>query len=69
MATITIPKREYESLKAAKRKLAVLLGASFFSADKERDVVLERAFGIFKKEYGKKTSISYVNKIRKAWRI
>lgn len=68
MATITIPKREYEDLKAAKRKLFVLLKTPFFTAEKDRSVLLDRAFGIFKKEFGREASLPYVNKMRKAWR-
>ena len=67
MNTVTIPKKEYEILKEARRRFNILFrpplkiraGKSKFSAE---------AFGILKKSFDKKPSTFYVSKMRKSWR-
>lgn len=67
MNTVTIPKKEYEILKEAKRRLEEALGIGAVVKDKKNDLLL-RAFGVLRGNFGKKSSGFYVSKMRKSWR-
>ncbi|OGZ96732.1 MAG: hypothetical protein A3J10_03470 [Candidatus Sungbacteria bacterium RIFCSPLOWO2_02_FULL_54_10] len=59
MDTITIPITEYKRLLRAGRRDE--------KADKKKGFA-DAAFGILRDDFGKESSISYVAKLRKAWR-
>lgn len=66
MNTITITKKEYKKLKEAKERLAWILAPAAASEGKRE--ILERAFGILRGGFGKRPSVFYVSKLRRAWR-
>lgn len=65
MNTVTLTEKEYKELRGAKRRLDVFLKSL---STRGRKGFIESAFGVLKNSYGKKSSASYVSKMRKAWR-
>lgn len=65
---IAIPQKEYENLLEAKRIIDKILLWSTITADIKRPHFKSSAFGIFKNDFGKQSSVSYVNTLRKSWR-
>ena len=66
MNTVTIPKKEYEKLKEAKRMLE---SAGSRISKNERGKLFEKAFSVLKNSFGRGSSAVYVSKLRKTWRI
>jgi len=64
METIILNKKEYLQLLKMKRMLEKILNSK--SARKRK--VSEKAFGVLKESFGKKSSVFYVSKMRKLWR-
>ena len=64
METIILNKKEYLQLLKMKRMLEKILNSK--SARKRK--VSEKAFGVLKESFGKKSSVFYVSKTRKLWR-
>ena len=64
METIILNKKEYLQLLKMKRMLEKILNSK---SVKKREVS-EKAFGILKESFGKKSSVFYVSKMRKSWR-
>lgn len=61
METITITKKEYEALVFAKK--------GFLGSGKTKvKEFIDAGFGVLKNSFGKSSSISLVNKLRKSWR-
>ena len=61
MERIVISKKEYAELMNAKRRIATI--------DRKKKMrFIETAFGAFKNDYGKESSVEYVTKLRKSWR-
>ncbi len=61
METITITKKEYNALVFAK-------GVQAKKSPPFNKGFLKAAFGVFKRSFGKNSSIAHINKIRKSWR-
>lgn len=66
MDTITLTKKEYKELLEAKKRLYGKV--KLFVPAKKKSKFLDEAFGIFKDDFGKTSSIAYVSKMRKLWR-
>lgn len=66
MNTITTPKREYNDLVEAKKILGRI--GKIPSSKNGDNKFIDAAFGILKNSIGKKSSISYISKLRKSWR-
>ncbi len=66
MNTVTIPKKEYEKLKEAKRKLE---STGYRISKNGKGKLFEKAFGVLKNSFGRGSSAVYVSKLRKAWRM
>jgi len=63
---ITLTREEYAKLLDAKREPS-LKGKSILLAGKKKGFS-DKAFGIFKGSFGKKSSLSHVAKLRASWR-
>jgi hypothetical protein len=61
MDRIIISKKEYSELMNARKRLAAL-------ENKKRMRFIEAAFGAFRGDFGKASSVEYVEKLRKSWR-
>ena len=64
METIILNKKEYLQLLKMKKMLEKILNSK--SVKKRK--ISEKAFGILKESFGKKSSVFYVSKMRKSWR-
>lgn len=67
MNTVTIPKKEYEVLRKAKEKLDMFFGFPYM-VEKKKPKFTGKSFGILRKNFGKKSSVSYISKMRESWR-
>lgn len=66
MKDLVITKKEYEELVEAKKRLDTVLKSLPDASNKIS--FFDKAFGILKGSFGKKTSAAYVMMLRKAWR-
>ncbi len=66
MKDLVITKKEYEELLEAKKRLDTVL--TVLPNAGKKISFFDRAFGILKGSFGKKTSTAYVTALRKAWR-
>ena len=62
MDTITINKKEYDELLEDKRRKVD------FGEEKKGKKIDRSSFGIWKNRFGKRSSVAYINRMRKSWR-